>query len=248
MLTVNFKKTTFMPFTCYSSKLPPYDSIQLKFNSENVILESCNKFKYLGVFLDSHLRWDYHTEYVSNKLRSLLHNFRFFTKIFNVAQLKILYYALAQSHLNYGILAWGAVTNKYLESVTITQKWIIKIILKKDRLYPTHLLFSESSIFDARQLYFQKIALGLFQNKIHVSSVDHSYATRNRRNQAVARPKVSKTIGQRCFQFIAPTVYSKIVIFLHTPSTLAFKYKLKLFLRTQITRDEVHSIIDFKNN
>ena len=70
-----------------------------------------------------------------------------------------MYYALVQTHLIYGIIAWGGVMDCHMKMLGITQKWIPKIIYSKPYLTPSDDLYLEAGILDARQLYCQTLIL-----------------------------------------------------------------------------------------
>ena len=76
------------------------------------VLEEVNSFKYLGVFIDKHLNFDLHIEYVGKKLAKfngrLFRARNFFTKNF----LLQMYNSYAKPMISYGILAYGSAKKK----------------------------------------------------------------------------------------------------------------------------------------
>lgn len=76
-----------------------------------------------------HIRWDKH---LSATFRSLI--YKFISNILNIHHLKILYYALVESRLRYGILRWDGVAESHLEKLTSAQKCFLKIIYKRNTL------------------------------------------------------------------------------------------------------------------
>lgn len=51
--------------------------------------------------------------------------------------LRIIYFALAESILNCGLVAWENAGSTTLSKLQVFQKWIIKIMFVKKNLYPT---------------------------------------------------------------------------------------------------------------
>ena len=70
-----------------------------------------------------------------------------------------MYYCLVQYHLTYRIIAWGGVTNFYLDKLETVQKWLLKIIYGKFSTYPSNYLYNESGVFDLRQLFCQNLLI-----------------------------------------------------------------------------------------
>ena len=95
----------------------------------------------------------------------MLGRFKFYPDIFERQQLKILYYAFVQSHINYGITEWGGVSNNYLNKLEYMQKWILKIIYKTNYTYSTDSLFNETQVLDTRHLFFQNLVIRHFKYK-----------------------------------------------------------------------------------
>ena len=122
-LSLNVKKTEFIVFR------PP--KIGMK-NRITLTLNRCKiyespKVKYLGIILDSKLSWKHHIFELSKKLsRSVgmlfkMKNLRCDDKI-----LLSLYYSLFQSHLGYGLVAWGP--SIYTKTLFLIQKRAIRAL------------------------------------------------------------------------------------------------------------------------
>lgn len=119
MLSLNYNKTYFMPFSIYNNTQPEFDHIRLH---ENVCSmdNNCNcsikinktiSTKYLGLIIDNHFRWDAHTEKLGCNLRKTFYIFKKLREILPIKILYQFYYALVQSIVSYGIIAWGEQQN-----------------------------------------------------------------------------------------------------------------------------------------
>ena len=64
-------------------------------------------------------------------------------------------FALTQSLIEYGIVAWGGAVKTIITSIRIAQNMILKIIYKKPRLTPNILLNIETLTLTVKQLYFK---------------------------------------------------------------------------------------------
>lgn len=191
MLVLNTEKTFFVPFSVISASLPNYTQLTLHkincvyFNycSCTKIISKTNAIKYLGIYLDSHLKWDFHVTYLCKKLRFMLPYFKEFRHILNFDNLKRVYLCLVQSILLYGIIFWGAAYKSQLYVLEILQKYIIKIMYFKPKRYPSNDLYEEVNIFDIKQLYVMQLLKFSFRNRFILAPVDHQYTTRIRLNK-----------------------------------------------------------------
>lgn len=129
--TMNIGKTTYLPFTSYQNNLPDFEDIKIK--NTTFKIRSSISVKYLGVILDSHLRWNLHINETARKLRFVLYRFRKLKNILTNKELSIIYYGLSESLFQYGILAWGGASKVHINPLIMIQKRFLKIILKKIR-------------------------------------------------------------------------------------------------------------------
>lgn len=163
MLSLNLDKTNYIAFSV-SRVGGPADDLSLKLHSDCEHggcacpkIQRVAKVKYLGVIIDQYLKWDAHIKFICKKMKYLSYKFYEINKILNIKHLRMVYYALVQSLLQYGITVWGGAFDSHLEEIFIMQKLIIKTILKKPRLYPTSLIFNEFNVLTVRQLYIKSV-------------------------------------------------------------------------------------------
>lgn len=64
--------------------------------------------KFLGIYLDTRLTWSVHVDQLSKKLSKNIFVLRNLRSQVSTNVLKTAYYALCESHLKYGLLAWGS--------------------------------------------------------------------------------------------------------------------------------------------
>ena len=97
-LSINLKKTNFTVITSQKKKIR---NIRIK------NFEQKDYIKYLGIYIDKHLTWDYQIKYVNSKLAK---NIGFINKLryyVDLKTLKQLYYSLIYPYINYGLMSWG---------------------------------------------------------------------------------------------------------------------------------------------
>lgn len=87
-LTLNLKKTKYLPFASYKSSLPQMGPLAV--NNQTSIPEG-DSIKYLGVTVDKHLKWDIHIDVLVKKLRCLLFKFKHLKKYLNTEKVMEIY-------------------------------------------------------------------------------------------------------------------------------------------------------------
>ena len=136
-LALNVSKTNYVTFHSPSKEINEFIKIKLGQKAINQV----NCIKYLGIFIDSTLRWKPHVTELSPKLAR---NCGIFFKIrhyVNPDTLKLLYYSLFYSSLSYGTIVWGLTHPSVILSLYKLQKKVIRAICFEDRLAHTSLLF-----------------------------------------------------------------------------------------------------------
>lgn len=217
-LSLNYNKTKYLPFCSYKSGLPNVGPLNVGLNYQ--IMED-DHIKYLGIIIDRHMRWNLQTKQLITKIRGHIPKFKYLRDFLTPNNLKTLYYSQIESLLSYGIVGWGGVNECFLNSVHVIQKWVLKVIYNKTMCYPTETLYIETEVKDLRQLFFQKILLSVFRDKIKLTSREPTYNTRS--DSRIVVPRSNKTIGQRSALYLAPR------IFVLLPNDIKRIKSLKLF-------------------
>lgn len=184
-LSLNTTKTNYMTFAIRKNSLPNQDlSIKIhSLNCENCHCEELQRVenvRYLGVELDQLLKWDKHTDILTKRIRRTFYKLIRLRNILDINTLKTIYCALVQSLFSYCILIWGGAWAKYTKKVIVAQKSAIKIILQKNRRYPTDLLFQEAKLKTFHQIYSEQLAILAYKNNFYIQEPNHNYPTRSR--------------------------------------------------------------------
>lgn len=190
------------------------------------------------------MRWDVHIKNMIKTLRSLLYRYKYLTKILDLPHMKIIYYALVESRLSYGIIGWGGVAKCHLKKLEVLQKKFLKLMLHRNMNYSSDLLFVETKILDLRQIYFYKIVIDQFRNKNKLLYVNHNYITRNKSNISVKTTFSSKTIGQRGYQHTSARLYNFLPKHIKDIASISsFKKQTKSYILT-IDRNTIRQLIE----
>lgn len=239
-LSLNSKKTTFLTFSPSLVGLPEENEIYIHNSYQCRNKTKCNlncdkilkvdKIKYLGVEIDQHLKWNCHITNIVSKLRKMIYKFNILKHILNKETLLLVYRSLVESVIRYGIVAWGGLYDTHLHPLLICQKLILKIILKKEYMYPSKLLFQESKVLHVRNLYF--LSLLQFVHKQQKEIQDYIvHPTRAYFNLHIRNIKPNIELIKRTFVFIGPKLYNSLPFnFKNITSLKRFTASCKNFL------------------
>lgn len=239
-LTLNVAKTKYLPFVSYINGLPHLGALRV---DKNTLIPEAESVKYLGVIVDRHLRWDLHVNKLAGKIRGLLGKFRYLRDFLDIAHLRTVYYALVQSQLENGIIGWGGVHDRFLKRVDVVQRWILKTMYRKRRLFSSEKLHEISAILSIRQLYCLRVLTDVHGNKIELQLTEHEYETRGKLINAEI-PRCGKTVGQRSFSFLSAKLFNSLPVQLREIGNIrTCKSGVRDWLRTMgITK--VNSIVN----
>ena len=230
-LTLNLEKTEYIFFCARPIKVKPTLEI------DNVTLRPVDSVKFLGLWLDQNLNWDIHVNKLIAKIKRNMHLLRTPKHLFNKKNLKLIYHAHIQSHIDYGLILWGSMTrqNNLLRVQSVQNKCVEIISGNKS----TELNYENLKILKIKELIkMQEIKIGYrLINKILPNKISqqlqsdskrkslmktHTYNTRGKKIPNL--PKVSKS------NYINSYLYQSIKQFMLLPLTLQNMTTLSLFI------------------
>ena len=91
-------------------------------------IRKVDKVKFLGVFIDDQLSWDYQIEHIENKLLSTIVLIKRIKKFIPRPHYMKIYHSLFLSHLTYGITCWGGTYKSKLQRIFNLQKRCVRIL------------------------------------------------------------------------------------------------------------------------
>ena len=111
--SLNVEKSNYILFGNRKTKIPLNLKLIIHSNDNNktYFVNRVENIKYLGVMIDSNMKWKQHIKNVTQKLRYLIYIFANLKYILNQKTLIKVYYALFESKATYGIIACGAAYN-----------------------------------------------------------------------------------------------------------------------------------------
>lgn len=93
------------------------------------MIEAKLTFKYLDLILDENLNRSNHISTLHNKIKSSTRFFYFLKNLCNSSLLRLLYFALVNFRLQYGIHCYGGTFSIYVDKLKISQNHIERLIL-----------------------------------------------------------------------------------------------------------------------
>lgn len=227
-LIINTEKTVAMNF--HLSHHKQQSNHTLKINDRSLTL--VDDVKFLGIYLQSDLKWNTHTKTLSAKLSSICYMLRILNTSCSREIVMQAYHAHFQSAIRYGIIFWGNAPCS--QSVFKTQKRAVRIICNMKRqdscrsLFPTLKILNIPCLYIFETIVFIKYYLGS-TSAYQLNSSVHSHRTRNDKNIHVSYARTSayqKSVLHRGTQ-----------LYNHLPGSIKlikeesiFKQKLKSFL------------------
>ena len=116
-------------------------------------VELCNRtYKLLGLYLDEHLSFDHHCDYIRSKISQS--NFIISRAKHFLPQkcLVTLYYALVHPHLLYCLPVYSCTSSKNINKLELIQKKVIRTITKSNYTAHTAPLFNSLKIMPLKHL------------------------------------------------------------------------------------------------
>ena len=177
-------KTNFVLFHSPQKKLS--GNFQLKIGNQE--LQRHKHVKFLGVLMDEHLSWKYHTVVLCKKLSRTSSIFFKLRHHCPLRTLSSLYNSLFSSFLLYGLIAWGLTFASYLNPLFKQQKKVLRCIKFERFSAPSVPIFQSLKILkleDALQLNIltfvykaiSRLAPSHFHDYLHPNTTVHKIGT-----------------------------------------------------------------------
>src|SRR6218665_3734216 len=118
-LSLNLNKTNYIIFRSTNKQI---SSTTKEINIDNVIMPRVVSTKFLGVYVDQHLKWNIHIEEFSKKISKNISIIKRISHLLPKQTLKLLYYALIHPYLTYCNCIWSSTYITHLTQLTTLQK------------------------------------------------------------------------------------------------------------------------------
>ena len=240
-LTVSIDKTCYSIFSPFPRSNCNSNHVAVKF--AGTPLTRVDYCKYLGLYIDNKMTWEYHIESVYKKLIRLVGIFYKLRSKLPDYCLKSIYFAFVYPHLLYGIELYANTVQSRLDPLEKLNNKILRILQNKPLLTHTSVLYSNYTTLPIRQLFSYQILLLVhkvlhqgpaelphsFLNYFNPNSNIHPYYTRACNSPHLER--VNTSFGSRSIQFKGSQLWSRIPTYLQTLTSYnSFRAQLRTFL------------------
>ena len=165
---------------------------------QTIPIETVETMKYLGIIVDSQLKWKQQIELVQKKLRKTSFALYHWKNCSNTGVLKQVYFSLAESYIRFGITAWG--TSTHCKQLEKSQKRLIKLIPIEDK-----------SIFLKVENIFKLTMINTyFNSKEYLKKIDHNQCTRNKSSGKYKVARFYNSFGKFTLPVILPTIFNAL--------------------------------------
>lgn len=240
LLSLNLRKTKYMIFHSPKKQLPVRDALQI----QGCQIEEVTEYLFLGLKLDSTLKWTAHINDLKNKLSSICGVFRKISSFIPRKWLLKLYHALFHSRLQYLVTCWGTASISVLKELQVIQNRCLKIIYGRPRLYPTLDLYKEShdSILPVKALYNYQTLMQVWKilsdNATHHNTLLRRVTRirESRHDGNLVLQRLNSEFGRKKFVHAGSTLYNGLPVWCKlSPSYNCFKLRLRKHLKEHMS-------------
>ena len=216
-LSLNADKTELIFFHSKQHSLN-YDRIYIRL--DQIRLVPVDSVKYLGMYIDKYLLWNFHILQLSKKLsraNGILSKLRHNAPINVCLQV---YYAIFYSHLIYGCTLWGLTTDEDLHKIEVLQKKCLRIMTFSDFNSHTNPLFLDLKLLKVRDIIKSqqlRIAYDFYTNSLpsdlqklfQLDSDVHNYETNSSVKHLIHIPQINTvTYGNKSIKYHCPILWN----------------------------------------
>ena len=215
-ISLNASKTEMLIFRHPNKKI----NYELKIKLDGKKILPSKYVKYLGILIDEHLNWSFHSSFLASKLsraNGMLSKIRHYV---NNNTLRTIYFGIFESILNYGSQIWGQNQNTNIQRLIKLQDRALRIINYADYFASSEKLYKSSNILKLEDninllnfMYVYDSLKGLLPNVISQNFTAfkdiHNHNTRGSSQLQLKLPKVNTvTNGIRSINYQSAYVWN----------------------------------------
>lgn len=241
VLSLNITKTKFMLIHSPRRIIPDHTPISIRGQS----LEEVFEYEFLGLTIDSTMRWAAHISSLKRKVSSLCGLLRKISPFMPQICLKNMYFALVQSRLQYLVTNWGAASKSNLRELQVLQNRCLKVVFRKPFLYPTTHLYSNvnDSLLPVKALHELQILVQM-QKIIKDPSLHHNTVLRRVNRERITRQtgdlvliRSNTELGKKRFTYLGSKLYNSLPEHIRNINRInSFKSAVRTMLKQNISQ------------
>ena len=233
-LSLNVMKTNYILF---GSRLVPLNC-QICIDKQPLV--RLYSVKFLGVIVDSGLRWNLHIDYICSKIAKGLGAMYRINNIIPHKLLLSLYYSMIYPYLNYCCIVWGVAAPSILEKLVVLQKRAVRILTHSERISHSGPLFKQLSVLKFVDICLLRTAEFMYKYATNLlpKSCDHYFSLADQtrphytRQSTLYKPLFARTNTRLvCISVQGPKLFNLLpTLITRAPSLFVFKHSLVLHL------------------
>ena len=234
-LTIHFSKTDYLLFSPKAN-----EQINFSVSIQGNQIKKTQVARYLGIFIDNKLKWEYHVQHICKKTAQYCGLFCKLRHFIRRKTLLVLYHSFIYPRLLYVIINWGSADNSTLHPLQTLQNKIVRIICnvkQKDHI-TNNSLYKEQEILKIKDIYQLEMAKFMFlylSRKLptvfnfYITSVNtvHTHNTRNASRNNFYINSINSNTAKKALPFSGSQVWSQIPIAWKKFSCFKFKKYVK---------------------
>ena len=166
--------------------------------------------KYLGLNIDSKLNWKTHIASLKKTSNNFLRSFYHISKVCSEDILKMLYHALLESRLSYGVSLWGGTYYSNIRSLHIAQKRALRTMAKRPRRCSSFPLFQHYNVLPLQHLFIFKVLLAFYKRSGIKGPPSNHETTRYQANRPHPIPRPFNQFFKQTFIYLGPYIMNKL--------------------------------------
>lgn len=237
-LILNASKSVHSQFHPKNTTIDQYPLIRM--NGRSIAGDLVTKF--LGVQIDQKLTWENHVDQVCTKLSSVCFLVRILKNTIDINILKLLYFGLVQSVLQYGLISWGS--SAHMKKAFVSQKKILRCIEGVPPGTPCREFFKRYKFLTLPSLYIFQLVTYIAKNVTSFNKNKDIHSHNTRYADELNVPYSRLTVGQSSISFIGIKCYNKMKMKVSDNGFRDFKNRSYSFLLEQA----FYSVEEFINS
>ena len=237
-LTLNISKTKYILFHRRQKVIDqPLPNLKIY----GMIIEKVPVIKFLGIFIDEHLEWKQHLQYVTDKISKYVPLFYRIRKSVPLTCMKVMYFSFIYSNLIYCNTVWCSVNKTTINKLIIAQKKIIRAISGTPSREPSSPLFENLQLLKVENILIFFRCLYVFKSLNNMNSfvgferpAPAQYHTRQSERNTLVVPNYRTDHSRQSILFTGTAAWNDLPESIKSSqSSNSFKYQLKRFMLLQ---------------